>query len=220
MYGNCFGAWVSKKTGRLKHYKQDLEKQEAFKKEYRADTDSTDRYFSDEMRFGLHTAHKCLWTPRCIRPDWTLRLSYEYSYLYVALNPLNGHLIAGFLPDMRQESDPAFLDMVAEESSAPLRLYRDGAPSHMAKNLVVPTGIELKDLPSYSPELNPAERFFEELRVVLANIVFESIEAMELKLTEILQTYWANPKLLHHLTAFSWIRQQQCYQKHKQNIEN
>lgn len=171
------------------------------------------------MRFGLHTEHKRLWTPCCIRPDWTLRLSYQYSYLSVALNPLNGHLIAGFLPDMSSESYQAFLDLLAEETSAPMRLYRDGAPSHLAGNLVVPKGIELKELPSYSPELNPAERFFEELRVVLANIVFESIEAMEDKLTEILQKYWENPKLLQRLTAFPWIRQHQNKQKRKQAIE-
>lgn len=171
------------------------------------------------MRFGLHTEHKCLWTPRCIRPDWTLRLSYEYGYLSVALNPLNGHMIAGFFPDMSQESYQAFLDLVSEESHGPLRLYRDNAPAHGAKGLVVPKGIELKEFPAYSPELNPAERFFEELRVELANTVFISMEAIEAKLTEILSKYWENPQLLQSLTAFPWIREQQKKQKQRQIIK-
>jgi DDE superfamily endonuclease len=204
----------------LKHYKQDLEKQIAFKKEFVADADAQDRYFSDEMRYGLHTEHKCLWTPCGIRPDWTLRLSYQYGYLSVALNPLNGHLIAAFLPDMSSESYQAFLALVSEETSAPLRLYRDRAPSHTAGGICVPANITLKEIPPYSPELNPAERFFEELRVLLANIVFESLAAIEAKLTEILQKYWSSPKLLQRLTAFSWIRQPRGKKKQKQTIEN
>ena len=103
---------------------------------------------------------------------------------------------------MSSESDQAFLDPVAEESLAPLRLYGDIAPSDGAKSLRVPTSIELKEFPTYSHELNPTEYFFEELRVVLANIVVESIEAIEAKLTEILHYNWANPKLLQRLTAF------------------
>jgi hypothetical protein len=93
------------------------------------------------MRYGLHTEHKRLWTPSCIRPDWTLRLSYQYGYLSLALNPLNGHLIAAFLPDMSSESYQAFLEVVAEETSAPLRLYRDRAPSHTADTISVPVAL-------------------------------------------------------------------------------
>ena len=173
------------------------------------------------MRYGLRTTHKCLWTPCGIRPDWTLRLSYQYGYLSVALNPLDGHLIAAFLPDMSSESYQAFVDFLSQESGGiALRLYRDNAASHTTGGLTVPQGMELKELPAYSPELNPAERFFEELRVLLANEVFENLEAMEEAITVILRNYWENPKLLQRLTAFPWIRQAQDNIKPARNAGN
>ena len=173
------------------------------------------------MRYGLRTTHKRLWTPCGIRPDWTLRLSYQYGYLSVALNPLNGHLVAALLPDMSSESYQAFLDTLGEEcAGTPMRLYRDNAGSHLAQDIHPPQGIELAELPAYSPELNPAERFFEELRVVLANNVFESLEAIEEAITKSLHTYWDNPKLLQRLTAFSWIRRAERKRKSAKNTEN
>jgi DDE superfamily endonuclease len=172
------------------------------------------------MRYGLHTTHKCLWTPCGVRPDWTLRLSYQYGYLSVALNPLTGDLITAFLPDMSSESYQAFLDVVAEESVGNIRLYRDCAGAHLAENIIAPTSVELCELVPYSPELNPAERFFKELRVLLANKVFENMDAIEEAITAILKKYWENPKLLQRLTAFSWIRRAKYAKKPTQNAGN
>jgi transposase len=53
------------KTGRPQHHKQDLEAQADFKKKFIAEADllKLPRLFSDEMRFGLHIAHKRQWMP-------------------------------------------------------------------------------------------------------------------------------------------------------------
>ncbi len=40
----------------------------------------------------------------------------------------------------------------------------DGASSHVAKALVMPENIRLHRLPAYSPELNPQEHVWDELR--------------------------------------------------------
>jgi len=40
----------------------------------------------------------------------------------------------------------------------------DGASSHIAQALVVPENIRLHRLPGYSPELNPQEHLWDELR--------------------------------------------------------
>jgi hypothetical protein len=54
--GHCFNALGYKlKTGRPQHHKQDLEAQAAVKKfQSEADPLKLQRWFSDEMRFGLH----------------------------------------------------------------------------------------------------------------------------------------------------------------------
>lgn len=66
----------------------------------------------------------------------------------------------------------------------------DGAGSHQANVLSSNSPLRLEKLPPCSPELNPAERFFQELRKELANQIFETVEEIEAKLEEILQRYW------------------------------
>ena len=61
--------------------------------------------------------------------------------------------------------------------NVPVRLmFQDEAPSHKGKELEVPENIALVFLPSYSPELNPAEQLWNVLRRdYFANKVFDSL---------------------------------------------
>jgi len=50
-----------------------------------------------------------------------------------------------------------------------------GAPLHRAEHLQVPKNMALVRLPQYSPELNPAEHLWDELRAKeFANRVFDT----------------------------------------------
>lgn len=80
----------------------------------------------------------------------------------------------------------------------------DNAPSHLSKEIAHPENISLLNLPAYSPELNPAERWFQEFRSALSNKVFESVELLQEALTEALRPYWREPNRLQRLTGFSW----------------
>ena len=80
----------------------------------------------------------------------------------------------------------------------------DGAPSHTSKEIEPPENVSLLPLPSYSPELNPVERWFQEFRRNLANSVFETIESLQEALTRVLEHYWEEPARLRSLTGFSW----------------
>ncbi len=59
-------------------------------------------------------------------------------------------------------------------------------------------------LPPRSPELDPAERWFGELREPLANTAFESLDALEASLSAALRPYWEDPSLLARLTGYGW----------------
>ena len=59
-------------------------------------------------------------------------------------------------------------------------------------------------MPPYSPELNPAERWFEALRRVCANTIFDTLEDLEAALTEALRPYWQNPAKLQRLVGYPW----------------
>ena len=69
-----------------------------------------------------------------------------------------------------------------------------------------PAGLHRLPLPRYSPELNPPERWFEELRKSLANRIFDTLAELEAALTQALRSYWDSPAKLVQLTAFPWWR--------------
>ncbi|MDQ4063109.1 MAG: transposase [Actinomycetota bacterium] len=86
-----------------------------------------------------------------------------------------------------------------------LLIVLDGAPSHRSKKKIVhPENISLLILPPYSPELDPAERCFEEFRRKLPNKTFESVALMQELLTQALVPYWEDLGLLKRLTGYSW----------------
>lgn len=85
-------------------------------------------------------------------------------------------------------------------------LVADGAGAHQ-QSICTACGIHLKTLPPASPELNPVERFFEELRKELANHVFENLEAVENHIVTILVRYYHNPHLIIQLTKYPYIAQ-------------
>jgi transposase len=139
-----------------------------------------------------------------------MKVGYEYCYLYAALCPATGHLVCLILPDMTKASFCLFCRFFSQQvrglwGCAPVLLIADGAGAHQ-EEVCLQNGIQLQRLPTACPELNPVERFFEELRKDLSNQVYETIEAAENHLTEVLQPYFKNKDKIIHLTNYSYIR--------------
>ena len=83
-------------------------------------------------------------------------------------------------------------------------LVMDRAGSHQNKSVEWPESVNALRLPPRSPELNPAERWFRELRRQLSNRVFDTIEAIDDALTEALRPYWNDKDLLKRLVGYDW----------------
>ena len=134
-------------------------------------------------------------------------IGYEYGYLSVALNPAPGELFALLLPDMRVESFQAFLDefvkFVGKKNF--VRLITDGAAAHRSTRLEVDEQLTIEHLPPYSPELNPVERLFKELRKELKNLVFESLEAVEEAVIKAIEPFMKDGSRVKKLTFYSWL---------------
>ena len=82
----------------------------------------------------------------------------------------------------------------------------DGASSHRSYDLRAPENIAFVRLPAYSPELNPAERLWEELREKeFANRVFDSLGAAIAQAARGLKRLELNPGFLQSLTGWDWI---------------
>jgi transposase len=80
----------------------------------------------------------------------------------------------------------------------------DRAPSHRAK-MVREIGLPLVEQPPYSPELNPAERVFEEVRRVVEGVVYGDIENKMAVVETFLRELAADPERVQRLVGWSWI---------------
>lgn len=159
----------------------------------------------DEARFGLINWHKKRYCPRGFRPPYVVHRAYEWTYLYAAVDPTTGESFCIYLPRLDSCCFEAFLECLGEAyADHHLVVVLDGAPSHTSKEIELPENVGLLSLPSYSPELNPVERWFQEFRRALANRVFETIGSLQDALTRVLEPYWEEPTRLRSLTGFSW----------------
>lgn len=147
------------------------------------------------------------WAPAPLRPLVGLALVREYTYAYAAVSPKDGALDWMLAAKMDTVNMSAFLNHVSGKHPEEfLVMVLDGAPSHRARNLRAPPNMALVRLPAYSPELNPAERLWEEIREKeFGNRVFDSLGAAMLQAIRGLKRLEKSPSALQSLTGWDWI---------------
>ena len=105
------------------------------------------------------------------------------------------------------EHSGLFLQQVgAREPGATHVLIWDGAgfhPQDGAEDL--PENVRLLPFPPYSPELNPIEGLWDQLKDHLCNKVFASLRAMEAAITDFLRPFWENPERVRDLIGQGWL---------------
>jgi len=85
-------------------------------------------------------------------------------------------------------------------------MFLDGAGWHLANNLPVPENMKLEALPPYSPQLNPVELIWDEIRKKwFANEVFNSLDGVEDRLLEALVALKIDKELVVSTTGCDWI---------------
>lgn len=121
------------------------------------------------------------WAPFPKRPCVELALVREFRYFYATLGPQGGTLDWMVSESMKTEEMSRFLGQVgAAHRDRHVIMVLDGGSSHKAKALLIPENVSLIHLPPYSPELNPVEILWHELREKhCTNRVFETLEAVE-----------------------------------------
>ena len=167
-------------------------------------------YMEDEMRSGTPTACKQRWTPKDHRPVCNVKLGYPFVYWYAAIAPASGTLLALLLPERTKASFCLFGKHFKKQTNQLHRnhkvvLVADGAGAHQP-SVCEQWGIAFEKRPAACPELNPVERFFEELRQELANCLFDTIRQLENFLCKILSRYFNHPQSLVQLGPYPYIR--------------
>ena len=163
--------------------------------------------FADEARFGRINRPRPCWAPPGARPEVASQLIREYIYLYGAVCPRDGTCFCLIMPTSDTACFQAFLDALARKHSRhDILLVVDGAPNHRGCALTIPANISLLFLPPYSPELNPKENLWDEIREkIFKNYALKSIEAVRAKLEEAVLYVERNPELVKSITSFPYI---------------
>jgi transposase len=163
--------------------------------------------FADEARFGRMSRPRPCWAPTGIRPEVASRLIREYIYLYGAVSPKDGMCVYLIMPRSDTESFQAFLNVLARKfARQDILLVLDGAPNHRCSGLVLPANVSLLFLPPYSPELNPKENLWDEIREkIFKNYALKSIDAVRAKLEQAILYIDRNPKTVKSITSFPYI---------------
>ncbi len=159
----------------------------------------------DEGRFGLKTWCRRRWCPRGSQPPWVVAETYEWLWVYAAIEPTQGTCHVLLLPHVNGDWLQGYLDSLrAETGQDQIVLVMDNAPSHKRQAVVWPEGMTPCYLPPYSPELNAAEQVFRMLRRWLANRVFATLDELQEARIAALQTFWDDPQVVIRLTNYPW----------------
>jgi transposase len=127
----------------------------------------------------------------------------EYIYAYAAVAPELGQMTALVLPYANTSMMNLFLQQVSVDANYFIVMQVDGAAWHRSQELVIPENIRLLFQPAHSPELNPVEHVWEELREKhFYNRMFDSMDAVMDTLCEGLQDLMRVPQRLRSMTYF------------------
>jgi transposase len=164
--------------------------------------------FEDEARFGRIRDPRRCWAPPGVRPEVNTQLIREYEYAFAAVSPQDGLRDTLVLPTVNTEARSVFLAEVSRRHTEELIvMVLDGAGWHRAKRLQVPAKMRLISLPPWSPQLNPVEHVWDEIREKwLGKRVFNSLNAVEEQLITALKTLEEDATRVASLTGFEWIK--------------
>lgn len=162
------------------------------------------------MRYGLISNYRRSWSPIGVRTIIDNQQAFSNRYLFSAVAPLSGesfHVIG------LEENTSAMVALFFNElekayPSKRIVVVFDNAPSHRPKIVREREYLTCIYLPPYSPELNPAERFFGELRKSTANRIFETLDEQERVIEEAVKVLSSDETYMKQLTGYEWIEKQ------------
>jgi hypothetical protein len=158
---------------------------------------------ADELRLGLRGTSRRVWGRRGVKVCQRLQLRYDWWYLFAAVDGQAGTVSWTWVDSMKAADLVPVME--ALRANAPLdAIVWDGASSHRDAT-VRAVGVPLIELPRYSPELNPAERLFEEVRRHIEGRVYATLADQVAAVNAFLDDLDADPARVRSLCGWDWI---------------
>lgn len=162
----------------------------------------------DEGRFGRINIPRSCWCSKPNRPKIPKQIVRQAVYAYTLVCPKIAKTTSLVLPYANTEMMNIFLKQVSIDFKDNYLIVQiDQAGWHKSKDLRVPENIALIEQPPYSPELNPVECIWAEIREkFLDNILFENMNELIEKLSFALNEIANYGEKLTSLTYFNHLK--------------
>ena len=163
--------------------------------------------FEDEASFGRINKPKYCWCFPGLRPSVPCHHIREYRYAYGAVEPLTGDSFFLVMPSCDTICMNLFLSELSKAySNDRIILACDGARWHTANGLEVPSNIRLIILPPATPEMNPSEQIWQELRKRgFRNEIFHILEKVVDRLCDTIKGL--TKETIKSITGRAWIKE-------------
>jgi transposase len=131
------------------------------------------------------------WVKGNMIPSVARQMVREYIYAYSALSPQTGDCYSMISPYCNTEAMNEFLQQLSKQySNYRIIIILDKAGWHISQSLEISDNIRLLHLNPYSPELNPVELLWREIRrKYFHNIIFTNLDEVENTLQKALSNY-------------------------------
>jgi transposase len=163
--------------------------------------------FQDEAGFGRINKPKRCWCGKGIRPVVPCHHVREYVYAYGAVSPIDGELFSLVLPYANTVCMNIFLEHLSQQySNDKILLVVDNASWHKSKDLITPKNIELYPLLPYTPELNPIEQIWDEVREKgFKNELFKTLDSVVKRLCDTMINLSERKTTVKSITHRAWL---------------
>jgi len=143
-----------------------------------------------------------------MRPCTPQQIVRQAIYAFTAVAPKSGEMISLILPTANTEMMTIFLEHVSIQFNHSFIVMQvDRASWHRSQHLQLPENIRLIFQPPYSPEVNPVEHIWGELREKhFSNRIFPSLDALQDHLCTAMNELSSNHHTVRSITYFPHIR--------------
>ncbi len=161
--------------------------------------------FQDEAGFGRINKPKYCWCEKGIRPLVPCHHIREYRYAYGAVEPVTGDSFFLVMPSCNSACVNVFLmELSKQYPNDVILLCCDGGAWHKSTSLEIPSNISLFHIPPYTPEMNPIEQIWKELRKRgFRNEIFATLEKVVDRLCDTICSLSNN--VIASITGRDWI---------------
>jgi transposase len=208
-----YGLKAKLKVGRKSHVKKNEKDGVAFRENIPAilsclkplcGEDNMRLFSQDESRFGLLPIPRRRITLPGIKPISPVQFQFESYYLYGAVEPKTGENFFLELPNLNAQCFQIYLDEFSKAYADSFNvMILDRGKFHQAQRLRIPNNVVPVFLPPYSPELNPIERLWEDIKAEIADELYPTIQALMDKVASIIKRY--TKEAIQSLTSYPYL---------------